>query len=105
MNSNQPIKNSPENSSKPDLNLLSFAPSHESNYLITFREICYDSILQSKFSMISVRVAEPNDYELLATLGRRAFYEAFGEHNDAQDMQRRGFGAADMADAVATRTG
>ena len=37
--------------------------------------------------MISVRIAEKGDYELLATLGRRAFYEAFGEQNDPQDMQ------------------
>jgi diamine N-acetyltransferase len=37
--------------------------------------------------MISVRTAVAADFELLATLGRRAFYEAFGSHNDEQDMQ------------------
>jgi len=37
--------------------------------------------------MISIRTANPNEFELLSTLGRRAFYEAFGGHNDPQDMQ------------------
>lgn len=37
--------------------------------------------------MISVRAAKPEDVELLCTLGRRAFYEAFGEYNDPEDMQ------------------
>lgn len=37
--------------------------------------------------MIQVRNAEPSDYELLATLGRRAFFEAFGAFNDPDDMQ------------------
>jgi len=37
--------------------------------------------------MISVIPAKPSDYKLLASLGRRAFYEAFGEFNDPQDMQ------------------
>lgn len=37
--------------------------------------------------MIHVRIAEPIDCELLAILGRRAFYEAFGAFNDPDDMQ------------------
>lgn len=37
--------------------------------------------------MIAIRTAHKNDYKLLADLGRRAFQEAFGEHNDPADMQ------------------
>ena len=37
--------------------------------------------------MISVRVASIKEHELLATLGRRSFYEAFGQFNDPDDMQ------------------
>jgi ribosomal protein S18 acetylase RimI-like enzyme len=37
--------------------------------------------------MITTRIANKKDFELLADLGRRAFQEAFGKHNDAADMQ------------------
>lgn len=37
--------------------------------------------------MISVRTALPEDFELVSALGRRAFYEAFGEYNKPEDMQ------------------
>lgn len=37
--------------------------------------------------MITTRVADINDFDLLATLGRRAFYEAFGAYNDEADIQ------------------
>ena len=37
--------------------------------------------------MIEVREAVAGDFELLADLGRRAFYEAFGKYNDEADMQ------------------
>ena len=37
--------------------------------------------------MIAVRVALPEDFEVVSALGRRAFYEAFGEYNKPEDMQ------------------
>jgi len=37
--------------------------------------------------MIAIRTADEKDFKLLASLGRRAFQEAFGEHNDPADMQ------------------
>ncbi|HMT27666.1 MAG TPA: GNAT family N-acetyltransferase [Bacteroidia bacterium] len=37
--------------------------------------------------MIEIRKAVIQDYEMLAVLGRRAFYEAFGDYNDPADMQ------------------
>jgi len=37
--------------------------------------------------MISTRIAKADDFELLATLGRQAFHEAFGAYNNADDMQ------------------
>ncbi len=37
--------------------------------------------------MTRLRYATADDFEMLASLGRRAFYEAFGSHNDPQDMQ------------------
>jgi ribosomal protein S18 acetylase RimI-like enzyme len=37
--------------------------------------------------MIELRYANSSDSEMLAVLGRRAFYEAFGAHNDPEDMQ------------------
>lgn len=37
--------------------------------------------------MISTRIANADDFILLATLGRQAFYEAFGAYNNADDMQ------------------
>jgi ribosomal protein S18 acetylase RimI-like enzyme len=37
--------------------------------------------------MISIRTGNTSDFVLLTTLGRRAFYEAFGEHNNPDDMQ------------------
>ncbi len=37
--------------------------------------------------MIAVRTADETDHTLLAGLGRRAFQEAFGGHNDPADMQ------------------
>ena len=37
--------------------------------------------------MITIRSANQSEFELLSILGRRAFYEAFGGHNDPQDMQ------------------
>ena len=37
--------------------------------------------------MIAIRNASVSDFELLATLGRRAFFEAFGRYNDPGDMQ------------------
>jgi diamine N-acetyltransferase len=36
---------------------------------------------------IEIRKASIEDTEMLAALGRRAFYEAFGEYNDPADMQ------------------
>lgn len=37
--------------------------------------------------MIEVRGASVSDYEMLASLGRKAFQEAFGQYNDPGDMQ------------------
>jgi ribosomal protein S18 acetylase RimI-like enzyme len=37
--------------------------------------------------MISVRLAQTGDHEILADLGRRAFQEAFGRFHDPDDMQ------------------
>jgi len=37
--------------------------------------------------MNKIRVAEVEDFGLLAELGRRAFFEAFGAYNDPSDMQ------------------
>lgn len=37
--------------------------------------------------MIEIRKAHPSEYEMLASLGRRAFQEAFGEYNSMEDMQ------------------
>ena len=37
--------------------------------------------------MITVTTATPEDFELVSSLGRRAFYEAFGEYNKPEDMQ------------------
>lgn len=37
--------------------------------------------------MITVRNGSEVDFQLLSTLGRRAFQEAFGKYNDAGDMQ------------------
>ncbi len=37
--------------------------------------------------MITVRTALPEDFESVSSLGRRAFYEAFGEYNKPEDMQ------------------
>ncbi|MBL0342399.1 MAG: GNAT family N-acetyltransferase [Bacteroidetes bacterium] len=36
---------------------------------------------------LRIRLAQISDYTMLANLGRKAFYEAFGEFNDAADMQ------------------
>jgi diamine N-acetyltransferase len=37
--------------------------------------------------MITIRTAISEDYQLLADLGRRAFYEAFGDNSAPEDMQ------------------
>lgn len=37
--------------------------------------------------MIRIRKVAPDDYEMLASLGRKAFYEAFSEFQDPDDMQ------------------
>jgi diamine N-acetyltransferase len=37
--------------------------------------------------MITIRNAQSDDFAMLAELGRKAFYQAFGQHNDAADMQ------------------
>ena len=37
--------------------------------------------------MITVTTATAGDFEMISSLGRRAFYEAFGEYNDPDDMQ------------------
>ena len=36
---------------------------------------------------IAIRKATPDDSDMLASLGRKAFYEAFGQYNDPGDMQ------------------
>jgi ribosomal protein S18 acetylase RimI-like enzyme len=36
---------------------------------------------------VEIQIATANDTDLLASLGRRAFYEAFGQYNDPADMQ------------------
>ena len=37
--------------------------------------------------MITIKEVGPAHFEMLAALGRKAFYEAFSEHNDPADMQ------------------
>jgi ribosomal protein S18 acetylase RimI-like enzyme len=37
--------------------------------------------------MITIRHASISDFKMLASLGRRAFQEAFGQYNDPGDMQ------------------
>jgi diamine N-acetyltransferase len=37
--------------------------------------------------MITTRLAQPSDYQVLSDLGRKAFHEAFHQYNDPEDMQ------------------
>ena len=50
-------------------------------------ENLYGNKIEQTFFMISVRIALPEDFEVVSALGRRAFYEAFGEYNKPEDMQ------------------
>ncbi|MBP9083429.1 MAG: GNAT family N-acetyltransferase [Bacteroidia bacterium] len=54
---------------------------------MNFSELLNFEGTEALTSMITIKEVGPAHFEMLAELGRKAFYEAFSEHNDPDDMQ------------------